>query len=88
MKSLQKCEHCRQTLHYSEVCNSFVGKTYVRLRARLTLVCGQDLHALVEYTYLYKWKTHSTFFLTLHVMSPIIITVCMLHSHPHPHPHD
>ncbi len=55
MKSLQKCEHCRQTLHYSEVCNSFVGKTYVRLRARLTLVCGIHLHVRVENTYQRKF---------------------------------
>ncbi len=59
MKSLQKCKHCCQTLHYSEVCNSFVGKTYVRLRARLTFVYGQDLHSFVEYTCMCEWGTHT-----------------------------
>ena len=39
-----------QKREYSTICNSFVGKTYVRLLARLTLVCGEHLHARVRVT--------------------------------------
>ena len=35
MKTLYFCKHCPQILYYSKGCNSFVGKTYVRLWARL-----------------------------------------------------
>ena len=48
MKTLYFCKYCPQTLHYSKGCNSFVGKTYVRLLARLTFVCGEHLHARVR----------------------------------------
>jgi hypothetical protein len=36
------------TVDYSIICNSFVGKTHVRLRARLAFVCGERLRARVE----------------------------------------
>jgi len=57
LKTLQKCKNSRQTLYYSKGCNSFVGKTYVRLWARLTFVCGQHLHVLVGKTYVRLWAT-------------------------------
>ena len=37
-------------LDFSTICNSFVGKTNVRLRARLTFVCGEHLRVRVEVT--------------------------------------
>lgn len=57
MKSLYFCKHCPQILHYSKGCNSFVGKTYVRLLATLTFVCGQDLMMAVRGAYTRLWNT-------------------------------
>ena len=57
LKTLQKCKNSRQTLYYSKGCNSFVGKTYVRLWARLTFVCGEHLHVLVGNTCMRLWGT-------------------------------
>ena len=37
-------------LDYSTFCISFVGKTYVRLLARLTFACGEHLYARVKVT--------------------------------------
>ncbi len=39
LKTLQKCKNSRQTLYYSKGCNSFVGKTYVRLWGTLACAC-------------------------------------------------
>ena len=50
MKTLYFCKHCPQILYYSKGCNSFVGKTYVRLLARLTFVCGIHLQEAVGNT--------------------------------------
>ncbi len=55
LKTLQKCKNSHQTLYYSKGCNSFVGKTYVRLWARLTFVCGQDLRSFVGNTCMREW---------------------------------
>ena len=44
----------RKKREYSTFCNSFVRDTYVRLRARLTFVCGEHLHALVRETYCFE----------------------------------
>ena len=48
LKTLQKCKNSRQTLYYSKGCNSFVGKTYVRLWGTLACASGGDLFLNVE----------------------------------------
>lgn len=38
------------SVDYSIISSSFVGKTHVRLRARLTFVCGEHLRVRVGVT--------------------------------------
>jgi hypothetical protein len=57
LKTLQKCKNSRQTLYYSKGCNSFVGKTYVRLWGTLACACGEHLHVLVGNTCMCLWGT-------------------------------
>ena len=47
MKSLYFCKHCPQILYYSKGCNSFVGKTYVRLWN--TLASASEEHLCLEF---------------------------------------